>query len=207
MARAKQPVSVNGIEFDALISQTDTLEATVPEYTVEDGFVVSDAIILNPEKLDMVLYITDTPVTWYSRHGSGQNRVESIEKQLKELYYTAEPTTVVTSTRSYTDMAIESLSISKSSEIGYAREASISFKKIRVTTAKTTTIPDSYGKSGATQASAGTASTSSASSGGSGSSSGGSSGSSGGSSSSGKSSSGNSKSSILYNAASSIGLI
>lgn len=207
MARAKQPVSVNGIEFDALISQTDTLEATVPEYTVEDGFVVSDAIILNPEKLDMVLYITDTPVTWYSRHGSGQNRVESIEKQLKELYYTAEPTTVVTSTRSYTDMAIESLSISKSSEIGYAREVSISFKKIRVTTAKTTTIPDSYGKSGATQASAGTASTSSASSGGSGSSSGGSSGSSGGSSSSGKSSSGNSKSSILYNAASSIGLI
>ena len=47
MARAKQPVSVNGIEFDALIDQTDTLEATVPEYTVEDGFVVSDAIILN----------------------------------------------------------------------------------------------------------------------------------------------------------------
>ena len=139
MARAKQPVSVNGIEFDALISQTDTLEATVPEYTVEDGFVVSDAIILNPEKLDMVLYITDTPVTWYSRHGSGQDRVETIVKQLQELYFTAEPTTVVTSAKSYTNMAIESLSIAKSLEIGYAREISISFKKIRVTTAKTTT--------------------------------------------------------------------
>ena len=206
MARAKQPVSVNGIEFDALISQTDTLEATVPEYTVEDGFVVSDAIILNPEKLDMVLYITDTPVTWYSRHGSGQNRVESIEKQLKELYYTAEPTTVVTSAKSYTNMAIESLSISKSVEIGYAREVSISFKKIRVTSAKTTTIPDSYGKSGTTQASAGTASTSSGSSGGS---SGSGSGSGGGSSGSGSNSgsSGGSKSSILYSAANSIGLI
>ena len=167
MARAKQPVSVNGIEFDALISQTDTLEATVPEYTVEDGFVVSDAIILNPEKLDMVLYITDTPVTWYSRHGSGQDRVETIVKQLQELYFTAEPTTVVTSAKSYTNMAIESLSIAKSLEIGYAREISISFKKIRVTTAKTTTIPDSYGKSGATAASAGTASTSTGSSGGS----------------------------------------
>lgn len=206
MARAKQPVSVNGIEFDALISQTDTLEATVPEYTVEDGFVVSDAIILNPEKLDMVLYITDTPVTWYSRHGSGQDRVESIVKQLQELYYTAEPTTVVTSAKSYTNMAIESLSISKSVEIGYAREVSISFKKIRVTSAKTTTIPDSYGKSGTTQASAGTASTSSGSSGGS---SGSGSGSSGGSSGSGSNSgsSGGSKSSILYSAANSIGLI
>ena len=206
MARAKQPVSVNGIEFDALISQTDTLEATVPEYTVEDGFVVSDAIILNPEKLDMVLYITDTPVTWYSRHGSGQDRVETIVKQLQELYFTAEPTTVVTSAKSYTNMAIESLSIAKSLEIGYAREISISFKKIRVTTAKTTTIPDSYGKSGATAASAGTASTSSGSSGGS---SGSGSGSGGGSSGSGSNSgsSGGSKSSILYSAANSIGLI
>lgn len=206
MARAKQPVSVNGIEFDALISQTDTLEATAPEYTVEDGFVVSDAIILNPEKLDMVLYITDTPVTWYSRHGSGQDRVETIVKQLQELYFTAEPTTVVTSAKSYTNMAIESLSISKSVEIGYAREVSISFKKIRVTSAKTTTIPDSYGKSGTTQASAGTASTSSGSSGGS---SGSGSGSGGGSSGSGSNSgsSGGSKSSILYSAANSIGLI
>lgn len=204
MARAKQPVSVNGIEFDALISQTDTLEATVPEYTVEDGFVVSDAIILNPEKLDMVLYITDTPVTWYSRHGSDQDRVETIVKQLQELYFTAEPTTVVTSAKSYTNMAIESLSISKSVEIGYAREVSISFKKIRVTSAKTTTIPDSYGKSGTTQASAGTASTSSESSGGSSGS-----GSGGGSSGSGSNSgsSGGSKSSILYSAANSIGLI
>lgn len=206
MARAKQPVSVNGIEFDALISQTDTLEATVPEYTVEDGFVVSDAIILNPEKLDMTLYITDTPVTWYSRHGSGQDRVETIVKQLQELYFTAEPTTVVTSAKSYTNMAIESLSIAKSLEIGYAREVSISFKKIRVTSAKTTTIPDSYGKSGTTQASAGTASTSSGSSGGS---SGSGSGSGGGSSGSGSNSgsSGGSKSSILYSAANSIGLI
>ena len=206
MARAKQPVSVNGIEFDALISQTDTLEATVPEYTVEDGFVVSDAIILNPEKLDMVLYITDTPVTWYSRHGSGQDRVETIVKRLQELYFTAEPTTVVTSAKSYTNMAIESLSIAKSLEIGYAREISISFKKIRVTTAKTTTIPDNYGKSGATAASAGTASTSTGSSGGSsGSGSGSGGGSSGSSGSSG--SNGNSKSSILYSAANSIGLI
>ena len=35
MARAKQPVSINGIEFDALIDESRTLEATVPEYSVE----------------------------------------------------------------------------------------------------------------------------------------------------------------------------
>ena len=206
MGKATQPVSINGLEFDALIDESRTLEATVPEYSVESGFSVSDSVILNPEKLSMTLFVTITPVTWYRRHGASPTRVDNVVKQLEELYFAKEPVTIVTSDATYTSMAIESITISKSLEIGYARQIPISFKKIRVTTAKTTTIPDSYGKSGATAASAGTASTSTGSSGGG---SGSGSGSGGGSSGAGGSSgsNGNSKSSILYNAASSIGLI
>ena len=206
MGKATQPVSINGLEFDALIDESRTLEATVPEYSVESGFSVSDSIVLSPEQLSMTLFVTNTPVTWYRRHGASPTRVESVVKQLEELYFAKEPVTIVTSDATYTSMAIESLTISKSLETGYARQIPISFKKIRVTTAKTTTIPDSYGKSGKTAASAGTASTSTGSSGGG---SGSGSGSSGGSSGAGGSSSsnGNSNSSILYNAASSIGLI
>ena len=208
MAKATQPVSINGLEFDALISESRTLEATVPEYSIETGFSVSDSIILSPEKLEMTLFVTNTPVTWYRRHGASQNRVDSVVKQLEELYFAKEPVTIVTSDATYTNMAIESMTISKSLEVGYAREIPISFKKIRITSAKTTTIPDSYGKSGATAASAGTASTLAASSGGSGTGSGsGSGGGTGSGSSSSSGSNGNSKSSILYNAASSIGLI
>ena len=206
MGKATQPVSINGLEFDALIDESRTLEATVPEYSVESGFSVSDSVILNPEKLSMTLFVTNTPVTWYRRHGASPTREDNVVKQLEELYFAKEPVTIVTSDATYTSMAIESITISKSLEIGYARQIPISFKKIRVTTAKTTTIPDSYGKSGATAASAGTASTSTGSSGGG---SGSGSGSGGGSSGAGGSSgsNGNSKSSILYNAASSIGLI
>ena len=196
MGKATQPVSINGLEFDALIDESRTLDATVPEYSVESGFSVSDSVILSPEKLSMTLFITNTPVTWYRRHGASPTRVDSVVKQLEELYFAKEPVTIITSDATYTSMAIESVTISKSLETGYARQIPISFKKIRVTTAKTTTIPDSYGKSGKTAASAGTASTSAGGSGG---------GSSGAEGSSG--SNGNSKSSILYNAASSIGLI
>lgn len=206
MGKATQPVSINGLEFDALIDESRTLEATVPEYSVESGFSVSDSVILSPEKLSMTLFVTNTPVTWYRRHGASPTRVDSVVKQLEELYFAKEPVTIVTSDATYTSMAIESLTISKSLETGYARQIPISFKKIRVTTAKTATIPDSYGKSGVTAASAGTASTSTGSSGGG---SGSGTGSGGGSSGAGGSSgsNGNSKSSILYNAASSIGLI
>ena len=38
MARTLKPVSVAGIEFDALIDETKTLSATIPTYPVEDGF-------------------------------------------------------------------------------------------------------------------------------------------------------------------------
>ncbi len=195
MARAKQPVSINDLEFDALISETKTYEATVPEYSVEDGFSVSDAIILSPEKLEMVLFVTDTPVTW--KNHAGRGRTERVCKQLEELYFKGEPVTVVTHDATYTMMAIESMTISKTVEAGYSREIPINLKRIRTTTAKTTTIPASYGRGGASGASAGTASTSSGSSGGA----------SAGSSGAGNNGGSNRKGSILYGAASSLGLL
>ena len=67
MARAKQPVSVDDIEFDALIDSEEGYEADVPEYPTEKGFSVSDTIVLKADTLNMTLYVTDTPVTWRKR--------------------------------------------------------------------------------------------------------------------------------------------
>ena len=206
MPRETQTVYINGIDFDALISQEQTLTAKAPEYTVEDGFPVSDNVSLDSEPLNMVLYLTNTPVTWYNRHGSSPSRVAQVEKQLKELYFAKEPVTVVTSDDVFTDMVITSVGFKKSLETGFDREIPIAFKKVRITKARTATIPESYGRGGATGASAGTANTSAGSSGsGSGSSGGGGSGS--GSGSGGSNQNGNRKGSILYGAASSMGLL
>ena len=202
---AKQPVTVNGIEFDALVSQDLTFEATTPEYAVEKGFTVSDAVIKNAEQLSMVLYLTPTPVTWYKKHGGGQERVNAVMEQLQELYFKAEPVEVVTSDTVFSNMAIINISFSKTVEAGYAMEIPITFKKIRITEAKTTTIPANYGKSGKTKASAGNANKSSGTSKASESSN--SSGSSSSSSKSSSSSGKSNKSSILYGLGKKAGLI
>lgn len=197
MARAKQPVSIDGIEFDALIDQSIEYEADVPEYATEKGFSVSDNISLKPETISMTLYVSDTPVTWKKRFGSGGGRVERVVKQLEDLFFSKKVITVVTSDAVYDSMAITSLSITKSADVGYAREIPISLKKIIVTESSTTSIPDSYGKSGTTGASAGTANTTAGNSGNSG------------NSGSGKNSNSDSgeNGSILYNAANSLGII
>jgi len=150
MARVKQPVSIDGIEFDALIDETRTYGADVPTYPVETGFVVSDTIILQPLTLSMTLYVTNTPVTWRSRHGTSVSRVSDILKQLEQLFFTKKPVTVKTNDRTYTNMAITSITLTKNKETGPSREIPIEFQEIRVTEQRTTTIPDSYGKSGTT---------------------------------------------------------
>ena len=213
MARAKQPVSIDGMEFDALISEDHTFEASVPEYSVEEGYTVSDTIILGQERLSMVLFLTELPVTWSGRH-SGSGRVRDIVQRLKDKYYEKTPVTVVTTDETYTNMAIESITLSKNVETGYAKEIPISFRKIRTTATRTTSIPSEYRRSGATAANAGTASTSAGNAGGSvaqavaaaSAGSGGSSGSSGSSGSNASSGTGN-KASILYSIGKSVGLI
>lgn len=165
MAKAKIPVSINGLEFDALMDEDRSLEATVPEYTVEEGYTISDSIILGAEKLSMTLFVTNTPVTWAKRHGTKSSRVANVISKLEKMYFARTPVTIVTSEKTYSNMAIESLNFKKSLDTGYSREIPISFKKIRTTKASTTTIPASYGKSGTSGASGGSAGTSSGSGG------------------------------------------
>lgn len=196
-----QPVSVAGIEFPAMLDETQTFTSDIPEYPVETGFVISDNITLQPMELPLTLLLSDTPLTWRGRVRS----MSEVESMLKELYFSKTPFTVVTPSGTFESMGITSMQIKRSSENGYNKEVSLSLRQINVTATKTAAIPDSYGKSGATGANAGTASTSAGSTSTGGGSSGGGSGGSGssGGSSSGKQSSG----SILYNVASSAGLI
>lgn len=153
-----QPVTINGIEFDALISDDRDLTATIPEYSVEDGYSVSDGIIIAQETLSMNLIVTASPVTWRDRH-SGSNHLQDTIKNLEELFYRRELCTIVTPTRTYTNMAIESMTFSETLEAGNSREIPISFKQVAVTQIQKTTYPATYGKSGKSGAAAGSAGT------------------------------------------------
>lgn len=160
MAKKLQPVSVWGIEFDALIDETKSMTSKIPEYPVEDGFSVSDTIINEPVQLSMTLYLSNTPVTWLYRHGSSNGRVQRICKMIEEQWFQKNLTKIVTSDATYTNMGLTSISIKKSKDLGYAREISITAKKVRVTERKTVSVPDYILKSGQSMADAGKASTS-----------------------------------------------
>ena len=164
-----RPCAVNGIEFDALISENRSYSSDVPEYAVEDGFEVSDNISIKPTVIEITAYITNTPVTWMN-HGTG--RVEAVVAQLENLYFSRQLVTVTTSTDVYTDMAITALSVPKDETNKTSSEIRMTLKKVTVVSSQMTHIPSSYLRGGDTGANAGTSGTGSSSGGGSSSSSG-----------------------------------
>ena len=149
-----RPCSVNGIEFDALISECRSLTSEVPEYAVESGFSVSDNISIKPMVVEITANLTNTPVTWLDSHGIG--RVESIVAQLEALFFSRQLVTVTTSTDTYKNMSITALSVPKDTENMTSRDIRMTLKEVTVVSAQMTTIPASYARGGDTGANAGT---------------------------------------------------
>ena len=161
--RARQPVSLDGIEFDALIDITESLEADAPEYPVEEGYNVNDTIILKPRQINLTVYLSNTPVTWKERFGDTKDRVNDVCTKLYELYEEKKPVILATTDAVYEDYCITSISLPRNVDNGTSMEIPITLKEIRKTQTKTTTIPASYKRAGKTKTNAGTATTGSGS--------------------------------------------
>lgn len=159
MAKTKQPSSLGGVKFDAIISRDRTYEAEVPSYPVESGFPISDSILRSPLAMNVTAFISNTPVTWKNQLGNTSNRMEKVVKDLENLYFAGKPVTFITGNKVYHDMAITSLTVPETAEMQSAIEVQIALKQVEVTKTKTTTIPASYGMSGTTGDSGGSSST------------------------------------------------
>ena len=157
--RLTRPVTLDGIEFDALLSQDEEYSASVPDYPVESGYKVHDSVLPNPLTVKTTLYLSNMPVTWKSRIGRSGTRVQDVEERLREMFWSREPVTYETSDKTWDNMCIASLTISKTEEDGYARKIPIELKQVEITATKTGVVPDSYVRGGKSAASAGTAST------------------------------------------------
>ena len=110
--------------------------------------------------------MSDSPATWRNRkgHGPSVGRTKKICDKFEKMYFQRKLVKVVTTDKIYTNMGITSMSISHSSEIGYARQILFSLKKVYVTKRKTVHIPKYILQSGASKKNAGKATTSSSSS-------------------------------------------
>lgn len=161
--KAREPVSINGAEFDAVIERQEQMSATVPQYPTENGVSISDNVALDAMELTMTLYLTATPITWASRHGTGEEHIDATCEKLRKQYASREPLEVVTSNQTYSNMVIKQMQFKKSEDIGMAMEIPITLTQVTTTSSEKVDIPAGLGKGGTTKKDTGRTGTGSAS--------------------------------------------
>ena len=156
MSKARIPASLGGIEFDCTISRERSYEADIPEYPVEDGYYVSDSIHKKPLTFELVVFVTNMPVTWAKRH-AGNNRVKNTIDSLVDLYLSGKLSTLVTPDKVYENMGITKLSVTEEDYVN-AAEITLSLKQVTVTSADIIVV-SSYNYSGSSSDGAGSSAT------------------------------------------------
>lgn len=161
MKKPKNPVSVGGVKFDVLMNESIERSAEVPQYPVEDGYSVSDSILLSPLTISITALISNMPVSWQHKFKGQSNRTKTEVNKLIELYEKKTLVTYYNRKKPYNNMAITSLSVPRTEEMAECVEISLTLQEVIVTKPKVVDIDASYMRSGTTGTYAGTASTSS----------------------------------------------
>lgn len=163
MKKPKNPVSVGDVMFDVLMNESIERSAEVPQYPVEDGYKVSDSILISPLTISITALISNMPVTWKNRFKGQSHRTKTEVNKLVKLYEKRTLVSYQNRQKRYKNMAITSLSVPRTEEMSECVEISLTLQEVKVTKPKIVDIEESYMRSGTTGTYAGTAATTSSS--------------------------------------------
>lgn len=159
MKKLKSPVTVGNVKFDVLMNESIDRSAEVPQYPVEDGYKVSDAVLISPLTISITALISNMPVTWKNKFKGQPHRTKTEVNKLIKLYEKRTLVSYYNRQKRYKNMAITSLSIPKTEEMTECVEISLTLQEVKVTKPKIVDIDASYMRSGTTGTYAGTAAT------------------------------------------------
>lgn len=128
--------NIAGVFLDATINEDHNYTSRVTSYPVEDGTIVSDYIIKDPETVDVTGVVSDTPLSILSSF----NRSVSAFNRLEQIYRNRELITIITGIKTYTTMAMTSLSVPRNVQTGQSLTFSMSFKKVYLSTSIRTSL-------------------------------------------------------------------
>lgn len=122
----KKPLlaKIEEIELDASVDEQHTFNNRVTQFPVESGATISDHIFVEPDRLSITGFITNTPIKAVESNLSrtvgtdAPSRVDSVFKELLRLRNEKVLLTVVTALNVYSDMAIVSLTVPRNAAIG-----------------------------------------------------------------------------------------
>lgn len=118
--------NIGGVFLDATLTEDHEYNSRVTNYPVEDGRIISDHIINEPETVQITGVVTDTPLSLLSSF----NRSINAFNRLIQIHTNRERITVVTGIKVYTDMVMTGLQVPRNVATGQSLTFVIDLQKI-----------------------------------------------------------------------------
>lgn len=130
---------IGGLELDASISSSHERQAQVTQSPVEDGAAVHDHVILDPERVTVEGFVTDSPAVIFGGV-SGRGRTQDAVEKLEELWQARQPIQIDTGLKQYPTMIITRLSLpdERKGSMQFTLEA----QEIRIVDSEIREVPD-----------------------------------------------------------------
>ena len=157
--------TIQGIALDAIISQSHESEITLTENPIEMGASITDHSIIEPRRLEMEVYVTDSPFIrptvgsivdattriFGSSNPDNLTRTQSTFKDLLRLQQTQEPLDIQTRLDLYRSMIIVSMSVVQDKRTSRVLAVNLKFKEARIVESQIVTIDPALLETGAIQ--------------------------------------------------------
>lgn len=118
--------AISSVVLDAVLTEDHQYNARVTNYPIEDGRIISDHIINEPETVQITGVVSDTPLSFFAPFNNSINAFNT----LVQIYNRRERITVVTGIKVYTDMVITSLQVPRNVDTGQSLTFTIDLQKI-----------------------------------------------------------------------------
>ena len=125
---------IAGVVIDAVISEDHIYNSRVTSYPVEDGKIISDHIINEPETLQISGMVSDTPLSFITPFSNPFSVANSPSvnafQRLVEIHNRRELITVITGIKVYENMAITALQVPRNLQSGQSLTFTMDFQKV-----------------------------------------------------------------------------
>lgn len=130
------------LQFDVTESETHKSTAKVTDHPVETGAQISDHVINEPDTLDLIAWVTNTPIASTDQLiAFSPARAEQAYEQLRQMKSTGAPCAAETTLRTYESMLITELTITRNKDTGQAISVSLKLKELQTATNQTVAAP------------------------------------------------------------------
>jgi len=129
----KRKGKIGTLELDATLEEQHEYNSEVTQYPIENGEKISDHVNLNPIRLTMRCFITQTPVQLLNVNTIlGNDLIQTAFDKLVEIRNSKDVVTVVSGLKIYPDM-IMSFSIPRDTRTGQSLQFTAKFTQIKKT--------------------------------------------------------------------------